>query len=356
MMRFVILGALVACALARTEREERNMFADFKATYGRRYEGAAEEHRFRCFSTNLKLIDEHNARGAETHGVNQFADLCTHEFNSMYLGYKRANKTHYKHRIPFNGESVEVGSGSVPSSGSVVSSSSPSGSASGSSDPAPDAKTIDWRSKGAVTPVKNQGQCGSCWSFSATGSMEGQWMLAGNTLIGLSEEELVQCDHNGDEGCNGGIMDNAFEWVVSNKGIDSEANYPYTSGDGITGKCKTAKEKKVVATFTGHTDLPNDETAMGNWVYTNGPLSIAVDASSGWQSYTGGIVRNCFGTQLDHGVLIVGYDDNNSPPYWIVKNSWAASWGENGYIRLEKGTNQCGLNQDPCSAVATKKA
>jgi len=342
-MRLVLLGALLLCASARTERDERNMFADFKETYGRRYEASMEEHRFRCFSANLKLIDEHNARGAETHGVNQFADLCTHEFNKLYLGYKQTNKTHYKHRVPFNAEAVtEVGSGS--------------GSVSSSSTVAPDTKKIDWRPLGAVTPVKNQGQCGSCWSFSATGNMEGQWFLAKNTLVGLSEEELVQCDHNGDEGCNGGIMDNAFEWVVSNNGIDSEKNYPYTSGDGITGTCKSAKKGLDTATFTGHTDLPNDETAMGNWVFTNGPLSIAVDASSGWQSYTGGIVRNCFGTQLDHGVLIVGYNDDNSPPYWIVKNSWAASWGENGYIRLEKGTNQCGLNQDPCSSIATKKA
>jgi cysteine peptidase B len=181
-------------------------------------------------------------------------------------------------------------------------------------------------------------------------------MLAGNPLVGLSEEELVQCSKNGgDAGCQGGLMDNAFDWVVENHGIDSETDYPYTSGSGITGVCKTAKKSHVVAKFTGHTDMPSDETVMGNWVYTHGPLAIGVDASSGWQSYTGGIVRNCFGTQLDHGVLAVGYDDNNSPPYWIVKNSWAASWGENGYIRLEKGTNQCGINQAASSSIAEKK-
>ena len=190
-------------------------------------------------------------------------------------------------------------------------------------------------------------------------------------------------------------------------GLNTEAAYPYTSGDGITGECNEAKKRVHVAQLTGHTDLPSDETQMGNWVYTNGPLSIAVDASSGWQSYTGGIMRNCYGTQLDHGVLVVGFDDAHScvagggltggrqgrqgrqgrdqhvaannntqevgvagrgccgrpcmcvcvfrPPYWIVKNSWAASWGENGYIRLEKGTNQCGLNQDPSSSIAKKQ-
>jgi C1A family cysteine protease len=243
----------------------------------------------------------------------------------MYLGYKKVNAT-YKHSVAYV---------AAPAVG--------------------DSKSVDWRTKGAVTPVKNQGQCGSCWSFSSTGNMEGQWFLTNNQLVGLSEEELCQCSNNGNEGCNGGLMDLAFEWVVSNGGLNTEAAYPYTSGDGITGECNEAKKRVHVAQLTGHTDLPSDETQMGNWVYTNGPLSIAVDASSGWQSYTGGIMRNCYGTQLDHGVLVVGFDDAHSPPYWIVKNSWAASWGENGYIRLEKGTNQCGLNQDPSSSIAKKQ-
>jgi C1A family cysteine protease len=139
-------------------------------------------------------------------------------------------------------------------------------------------------------------------------------------------------------------MDQAFDWVTSNGGIDSETEYPYTSGGGNTGKCKKALLSKFSATgFNGHQDIANDENSMANWVGVNGPLSIAVDASSGWQSYSGGIMNDCTGTSLDHGVLIVGY----TPAYWIVKNSWGPSWGENGYIRLARGSNQCGLNQDP---------
>jgi len=209
---------------------------------------------------------------------------------------------------------------------------------------------VDWRNKGAVTPVKNQGQCGSCWTFSATGNMEGQWFLSGHTLVSLSEEELVQCATNGNYGCQGGWMDNAFDWVAQNGGIASEAQYPYTSGNGVTGNCNEALTKDKVAHFSGHQDLPNNEAQMAAWLATNGPIAIAVDALT-WQTYSSGIMSNCFGTQLDHGVLIVGVDTMNNPPYWIVKNSWASSWGENGYIRLEYGTNQCDITAKPCTAT-----
>jgi C1A family cysteine protease len=182
--------------------------------------------------------------------------------------------------------------------------------------------------------------------------MEGQNFLKTKKLVALSEEELVQCSNNGNMGCNGGIMDDAFQWVITNGGIDSENDYPYTSGGGNTGSCVTNKQSNDVAKFTSYKDLPNDEDQMAAWVAQNGPLSIAVDASSGWQQYAGGIVSDCDGQQLDHGVLIVGFGTAGSTPYWIVKNSWGTTWGENGYIRLQKGTNQCGLNQMPCTIQA----
>jgi len=211
--------------------------------------------------------------------------------------------------------------------------------------------SIDWREKGAVTHVKNQGMCGSCWSFSATGNMEGQHFMKTGKLVALSEEELVGCSNSaGNLGCNGGLMDNAFQWVIKNKGIDTEADYPYKSGSGNTPACLKKKSSTAAATFSSYIDLPNDEEKMAQWVSTNGPLSIAVDASTGWQTYSGGIVSDCDGSQLDHGVLI-GYGTEKDTPYWIVKNSWGATWGENGYIRLEFGTNQCALNQAPSSIV-----
>jgi C1A family cysteine protease len=320
----VLLLVSVAVASAISTADVQRLFDDFKQTYGRHYTGAEEAHRLACFTENLKVIDERNAKGAEMNGVNKFTDLCPAEFAKMYLGFRGHNQTASPAPLYKPHELIAAGS------------------------------SVDWRTKGAVTPVKNQGQCGSCWSFSATGSMEGQNFLTNGNLVSLSEEELVQCSTAaGNDGCNGGLMDDAFEWVVTNGGIDSESDYPYTSGGGVTGTCINSKLTSVVAQLTGHTDLPHDEAQMMTWVSTNGPLSIAVDAVS-WQTYVGGIKKYCFGRTLDHGVLIVGFDTTNVPPYWIVKNSWGASWGESGYIRLEYGTDQCGLTKAPSAPIAAK--
>jgi cathepsin F/cysteine peptidase B len=212
--------------------------------------------------------------------------------------------------------------------------------------------SIDWREKGAVTAVKNQGQCGSCWAFSSTGSIEAQWFLAGHPLVSVSEQELVSCDKT-DSGCDGGLMDNAWTWLVEKeKGeIATEASYPYVSGNGDVPRCELPKT--TGATISGHEDLPTNEDQMATWMLTNGPISIAVDATS-WQTYTSGIMTNCISTQVDHGVLAVGFDDNNEPPYWIIKNSWAADWGEKGYIRVKKGANECLITTVPCSSKVTK--
>jgi cathepsin F/cysteine peptidase B len=210
------------------------------------------------------------------------------------------------------------------------------------------ASSVDWRSKGAVTQVKDQAQCGSCWAFSSTGGIEGAWKLAGNSLTSVSEQELVSCDKI-DSGCNGGLMDNAYDWLKkSKKGqIVTEAAYPYHSGTGSSGSCKNTKSMKVGATISGHKDITHTEAQMAAWMKKNGPLPIAVDAQSHWQTYTGGVVSTCTGKSLDHGVLAVGYTSD----YWIVKNSWGSSWGESGYIRLAYGSNQCGLNQSPTAPL-----
>jgi hypothetical protein len=310
--------ALATAAVHRTLDDDKRLFADFMQTYGKKYLPSEEAHRFECFRKTLNLIDMRNARGAEQHGVNMFADLCENEFSKMYLGLRPGNNTH------------KLADVSKPTA-------------------TPNCPAIDWRTKGVVTPVKNQGQCGSCWSFSSTGNMEGQWAKAGHPLTSLSEEELVQCSSSaGNMGCNGGLMDDAFTWVIQNGGIDSEANYPYTSGGGYTGQCNSGLLPNKVASFSTYANVQGGELVMANWVCTGGPLSIAVYALP-WQTYTGGIMSNCPADQLDHGVLIVGFDSTYSTPYWIIKNSWSASWGENGYIRVEMWQNECGLTEMPSS-------
>lgn len=214
-------------------------------------------------------------------------------------------------------------------------------------------KSFDWREKGAVTPVKNQGFCGSCWAFSATGNIEGQWFLAGNGLVDLSEQHLVDCDHecmeyegeeSCDSGCNGGLMPNAFNYVMKNGGIATQKGYPYTGRDG---QCNY-DPSTVGAKVKNWTMISQNETQMAKYLVENGPIAIAA-AAAPWQFYFGGVFYLPCGTNLDHGIIITGYDVEKdifgrTMPYWIIKNSWGSNWGINGYIYVERGVGRCGVN------------
>eukprot|EP01065_Artemidia_motanka_P042946 TRINITY_DN584_c0_g2_i4.p2 TRINITY_DN584_c0_g2~~TRINITY_DN584_c0_g2_i4.p2 ORF type:complete len:334 (+),score=101.11 TRINITY_DN584_c0_g2_i4:75-1076(+) len=324
MQRTAALMALMGTACGLSEDYVRSngdlLWENFKATHKKSYSTADEEQlRYNIFMQNMIEAAELERQNPQaTFGASKFADLSKAEFSS-YHNLKVSTKA--SPPAMFTEEEVRAAL----------------------------ATSVDWRKKGAVTQVKNQAQCGSCWAFSSTGGIEGQWFLAGNKLTSVSEQELVSCDKI-DSGCNGGLMDNAYEWLVSSKGgqIVTEASYPYTSGTGRSGTCKSTSSMSVGATITGHKDITHSESQMAAYVSKSGPLPIAVDAASHWQTYTGGVVSNCNGRSLDHGVMIVGY----TPSYWVVKNSWGSSWGESGYIRLAYGSNQCGLNQSPTAPIA----
>lgn len=297
-------------------------FATWAATWGKVYNGDDENvRREAIYNTNVEWIMANNDDG--TKGPTMFMDMAQEEFNDMFYTLQPAQKSDV---VPYLGRFEATG------------------------EDLPDA--IDWVDQGAVSPVKNQGSCGSCWAFSTVGSLEGRAQIAKGNLQQFSEQQLVDCDTEfGDLGCKGGLMDNAFQYLMQSKGACTEDSYGY---GGKAGTCEidTCDIGLAASDITGYQDVDQDITAMKE-ALSHGPVSVAVCAATVFQFYFGGIVSTNFcGAMLDHGVLAVGYGTDKGKNYWKVKNSWGGSWGENGYIRMNAdkgGKGQCGILSGPPS-------
>jgi len=317
----VLLSLLaVAMAVPVTNQDDAYFwyeFGKFSSQHGKEYNDLDAFHTaFANFKANLNMINAHNAgQSSYKLAVNQFADMTFAEFQNSRLGYKPSS-------APRSGEEF-VASNVAP------------------------AAALDWRTKGAVGPVKDQGSCGSCWAFSAIASLEGAHALSkGNKYTSLSEQQLVDCSTAfGNMGCNGGLMDQAFTYLINaTKGDDLETAYPYKGVDGSCAYLATS----VGATIKSFVDIKaQDEAALLAAVSTVGPVSIAIQAASDFMFYSSGVYDStqCSSSPqtLNHGVAIVGYGVDGAAPYWIVRNSWSANWGEQGYIRMARGKNMCGL-------------
>jgi len=310
MKGFAVLAVLVAItttyfmmAPSSIADPMEDQYQQFLATYRKGYSNSDEyAMRFKLFKDNMQMIEEHNAKGLSYKlAMNQFGDL-THTEYKKFLGYRPI-----ENKLPAVELDVKM------------------------------ADSVDWRTQNAVNPVQNQGSCGSCWAFSATGAVEGSYAIATGNLIKFSEQQLVDCSTNGEnEGCNGGLMDDAFTYLIDND-FCYEDSYQYTARDGT---CKASQCTNHVRAISSFQDVTHNSNSALKAALNLGPVAIAIEADTMiFQFYSSGVLNDekC-GFDLDHGVLAVGYGtESDGTDYYIVRNSWGSSWGDKGYLKI--GTN-----------------
>ncbi|CAM8899927.1 unnamed protein product [Rhodiola kirilowii] len=313
----------------RTELETRELYTEWLAKNKKSYNQLGEEaKRFEIFKDNLRFIEEHNSLNRSYKlGLTRFADLTNEEYRALFLGTRTDARRRVMKGKRASQRYAYRGGEKLPMS-------------------------VDWRASGAVTGVKDQGMCGSCWAFSTVAAVEGINQIVSGELTSLSEQELVDCDTDQNAGCNGGLMDYAFEFIIRNGGLETEADYPYTAVDG---ECSLSSKKKIgkVVSIDGYEDVPPSEKSLQKAV-AHQPISVAIEASGrAFQLYQSGVFSGECGQELDHGVAAVGYGSENGLDYWIVRNSWGTDWGEEGYIRMERNvvgrrlTGKCGIAMEP---------
>lgn len=321
MKRFLLLLAVIVVVYGSEDE-----WMAFKKHHGKKYNANEEQNRQKNFNSNKARIDSHNkrhAQGLESFrlGVNEYSDMHPDEFNKVMNGYRKSNST-IQHPQVMKAAVLSVYT---------------------------EVAAIDWRSKGAVTPVKNQTpQCNSCYAFAAAGSLEGQYFRKTGRLVPLSVQNIVDCSSKfGNRGCIAGNMVACYKYIAVNKGIDTGAYYPYMA---TVGSCRYSPNF-IGATAERYVRVRSGSEAALQWAVANvGPVSVAIDASGlAFQQYRSGIYYNpqCSTTRLNHAVLVVGYGTENGTDYWLVKNSYGTTWGEQGYIRiLRNRNNHCGIATD----------
>ncbi|XP_039047907.1 ervatamin-B-like [Hibiscus syriacus] len=319
-----------ALASAMDETTVAEKYQQWMVQHGRSYAMQEEQTmRFQIFKNNLQFIHNFNNMENQTYmlSLNEFADLTNEEFLMNYAGYKLSPSENSLKTKRFRYENLT----NVPHS-------------------------IDWRKKWAVTEIKNQASCGSCWAFSAIAAVEGIVKIKTGHLFSLSEQQLVDCARTKkSRGCDGGYMDDAFKYIVKNQGLAKESKYRYTAKDG---NCSRRKETFRAARIHGYEDVPRENEEALLKAASQQPVSVALDCSGyGFQFYSGGVYRGPCRTSLNHAVTVVGYGTSEAGiKYWLVKNSWGKSWGENGYMRIERDVHSkkglCGIAKIPSYPVA----
>jgi cathepsin F len=319
-----LLALLIVALVAVHASNEEDQFQDFIAKYHKSYSPSEYQTRFNIFKRNLEIAADYQARTTKTiFGVTKFMDLTPEEFADQYFIKNYSRHHNFDKAIKY--VAPKDGPKSYPAS-------------------------YDWSSRGVITPVYNQGQCGSCWAFSTTENIESMWALAGNALVTLSMQQIVDCDTS-DGGCNGGNPPTAYEYVMGAGGLELYNDYPYV---GYQQQCQF-NSGDIAATISSWQWITqdDDEANMQSFVYSTGPPSICVDAQL-WQYWQGGVVTSdsgC-GTSLDHCVQLTGWSQMSGMNVWNVRNSWGADWGPyGGYIYLEMGYDVCGIGQVVTSSI-----